>query len=109
MQQLELQAFKYLSQLEGVRLKQLSETFVLEIEGLDLVHRLDEKLIFSLQDLLAHYLVSVIRGQNLNDQTQQSLTESLGTPRDQSLHAWAPPAEDHLTYGRLGKLGNYRF
>ncbi len=91
--------------LGSVELRQLSKTFVLEIRGLDLKANLNDPLISDLQELLARYLVIVIRDQDIDDNEQELITNALGKPREQGLHAWAPPVEEDAQVGKVGKLG----
>lgn len=91
--------------IEHATLKQLSETFVLEVSGVDLVSDLNDTLVRSLQELLAKYLVLVIRDQHIDTEKQQIITEALGRRRDQSLHVWAPPVERDAGVEKLGSLG----
>lgn len=93
------------AEFANVALKQLNETFVLEISGLDLTAKVSDQVIDTLQELLARYLVLVIRDQHIDGPQQDAITAALGKQRDQALHAWAPPAESDAEVGKEGMLG----
>ncbi|MFC3051553.1 TauD/TfdA dioxygenase family protein [Kordiimonas pumila] len=93
------------AEFANVTLAKLSETFVLEIRGLDLTGTISDAVIDTLQELLAHHLVLVIRDQHIDGEQQDAITAALGKQRDQTLHTWAPPAEADAQVGRVGKLG----
>lgn len=93
------------SALANTQMSRLSETFVLEIKGLDLSDNLGDDLITQLQYLIAEHAVLVIRDQELSDDQQDALSEALGQQRDQREHVWAPQADPEAQVGRNGALG----
>jgi alpha-ketoglutarate-dependent taurine dioxygenase len=93
------------STMENVQLTPLSETFVLEIKGLDLSTEPSPALINTLQELLAEHAVLVIRDQSLDENQQNAFTRSLGKQRDQGLHVWAPTPDPEAKVGTDGALG----
>jgi len=91
--------------MEHVQLTPLSETFVLEIKGLDLTKKPSPDLIHTLQELLAEHAVLVIRSQDLSEEQQNAFTQSMGQQRDQGEHVWAPAPDANAEVGKEGELG----